>query len=126
MPFARPVLSPATGALRDEVEIIQEVETTSDTGDMEFIEEVVDTTRAKIGPLSGMEIFQAQQLGHTVSHRIQMRWNTNIDTAIKLRHFDNALQRYRDFEIVYALDVQNRHTQWDIFAHEILKRVAVE
>jgi head-tail adaptor len=71
-------------------------------------------------PLSGVEVFQASHLGHQVSHRIQMRFNKNIDTKKRLRHYDLALEKWREFKIVYALDTQNRHTQWEIFAHEEL------
>lgn len=120
MPFARPILSPSTGALRDELIIYDEVETLSDTGDpnIDYVE--IEKVRAKLTPLSGFERYYANQLGHEVSHRIQMRWNTNINTSRTLSHYDRALKKVRNFEIVYAMDVQNRHTQWDIFAHEVV------
>jgi len=81
---------------------------------------VLDTVRAKIMPLSGVEVFQALQLGHELSHRIQMRFNKYIDTKKRLRHYDTAREKWREFEIVYALDVQNLHRQLEIFAHEEL------
>ena len=122
MQFGRPVLSPQIGALRDLVDILEQKVSTTVTGSptTTIDPNPIETVRAKITPLSGFEINKSLELGHETSHRIQMRFTKNIDTTKKLRHFDTALQRQRVFDIVYALDVQNRHTQWDIMVHEVL------
>ena len=122
MQFGRPVLSPQIGALRDIVDILELTISTTITGSPSTTinPDPIETVRAKITPLSGYEINKSLELGHESSHRIQMRFTPNIDTTKKLRHFDTALQKQRVFDIVYALDIQNRHTQWDIMVHEVL------
>ena len=102
MQFGRPVLSPQIGALRDIVDILEQVVVISETGSPTTVinPDPIETVRAKITPLSGYEINKSLELGHESSHRIQMRFTKNIDTTKKLRHFDTALKKQRVFDIV--------------------------
>lgn len=99
---------------------MQNSEGRSETGSVTSNWATIGTMRGKLTPLSGVEVFQALQAGHQVTHRIQMRFTTLFDTTILLGLFDSAINKYRTFTPVYSLDSQNRHTQLDILARETL------
>lgn len=46
---------------------------------------LVATTRASIEPLSGRELFAAQQVHAEVNTKINFRWRPNIDATLRIR-----------------------------------------
>jgi hypothetical protein len=76
--------------------------------------------RGKLTPLTGVEIFKALQAGHEVTHQINMRFTTLLDTTMQLKMWDDAYDRYRYFTPLNVIDPQNRHTQLNILVKETL------
>ena len=122
IPFSRPVLSPSIGKLRDSFDIQSDLaaktKQKSGTGSLQHNWQTVETMRGFLNPLSGVEIFQAQQLGHNVTHHIQMRFSRRLDTTMRLHTFDEKLNVDRYFTPIFVEDVQNLHTQLNIIAKE--------
>lgn len=58
--------------------------------------DVVDVWAA-IEPLSSRESFSAQQAQSVATHRIRMRYRTDVDSTCRVRYIDPALKRTRYF-----------------------------
>ena len=106
--------------MRDEFDILQGVTGKSQTGAPKIDWETIGTMRGILTPLSGAELFQGEQAGHQLTHRIRSRFNRELDTTMKLGYRDSITHKYRRFELTVIMDVQNRHTQLDILAKEEL------
>lgn len=73
------------------------------------------TTRyvsARVEPLRGVEIFRAQQVDARITHRITLRYQPGITSAMRIVHDGRALH------ILSLGDVEERHRMIELFAQE--------
>ena len=76
----------------------------------------VTTVKAAIEPLRGFEMFKAQQVQSTVTHRITMKYRRGISPDLRIRWMDRGIERI--FNILSALDIEERHEMLEIMAVE--------
>ncbi len=74
---------------------------------------VVHQCHAAIEPLTGREQFVAQQTQAEVSHKVMIRYAPNIKAS------QTIVLRGRRFNVVFAVDVEERHREIEIFAKEL-------
>lgn len=67
-------------------------------------------------PLSGRELYYAQQIIPTVSHRLTVRYRKDIDSTMRARIGETLL------EIHAVMDVETRHEQLKILCEEVHPR----
>jgi len=62
--------------------------------------ESVVTVWAQVKPLSGREYFYAHQIKNVVSHRIRMRYRTDVNAEMRIRFGD----RYFSIESIFDME----------------------
>ena len=67
-----------------------------------------------IEPLSGRELWMAQQVQGDVTHRIRVRYNA----ALALTNRDRGLYQSRIFNFVAVKNLEERNIEWEILAVE--------
>lgn len=75
------------------------------------------TVWAKVQPLSGSELFRAQQIESTVSHKITIRYGAVIDPTKRIRHGSKL------FEIHTVIDVDETHKYIELLCSETVEIV---
>lgn len=53
----------------------------------------VATVWARVAPLSGKRIAQAQQVGSSVSKEVEIRWRSDISAAMRIKFADNSVAK---------------------------------
>ena len=104
----------AAGKLRHRVQLQSKTETQSTTGEVTLVWATSSTRWASIEPLQGQELFAAQQVSASVTHRITMRYVANV----KPQH--RILYGARVFDIQSVLDIQERHKELRLMAREVV------
>lgn len=89
-------------AMRHRVGIGVIVRNRDDYGGASRADEVKDIVRASINPASEKEVFQYQQLQQIVTHKVEMRYHSDVKQGITL-FFDN--------EQMYVISVTNPDRQ---------------
>ena len=72
----------------------------------------VVTVWASVEPLTGREYFYAHQIKNEVSHRVRVRYRTDIDVSMRINH----LGRY--FKIESMIDKEEKHEFLEILCIE--------
>lgn len=87
-------------------------------GEPDLTPVVLGTRWASVEPLSGRELWQAQQVRPDVSHKITMRFYAGLTPRHKLRFTDPQTSTIRTFEIDSVLNVDERNRVMTILAKE--------
>jgi SPP1 family predicted phage head-tail adaptor len=72
----------------------------------------VVTVWASIEPLSGREYFYAHQIKNEVSHRVRIRFRTDLNEEMRIKHGERYL------EIESMIDMKERHEFLEILCRE--------
>lgn len=67
-------------------------------------------------PLSGRELYYAQQMIPTVSHRLTIRYRRDIDSTMRARIGDMLM------DIRAVMDVETRHERLNVLCEEVNPR----
>lgn len=105
-----------SGTLRHHVRVWKRVEAdaTDGTIDRSEVEETVTPWHVAIMPLSGRELFDAQQAKSVATHRIVGRYFAGLTT----NHF--VMFGSRRFEIEQVMDIEERHVRHELLCKEIV------
>ncbi len=76
---------------------------------------VADHLPAAIGPLEGRELYAAQQINATATHRIRVRYLSGVKPT------QRVLFGLRTFEILSAMNVEERNRQWSLLCAEVIR-----
>lgn len=71
------------------------------------------TVWGSVSPMSGKELFTAQQVSARVTHKIVIRGRTELTTKDRIQH------RSRAFELDYVLDRDERRIETTAYAVEV-------
>jgi len=72
------------------------------------------TVWASVEPIAGREYFAAQQVAADVTHRVRMRYRTDVTITPLKRLLVGA----RILEIVSALNIADGNAEWEILCRE--------
>lgn len=109
--MARPVIHP--GSLRHIVTVQTQQEATNEFGEVELTWVSLESNvRASIEPLSGRELFNAQQVQSDVSTRIRLRWFDGLTSRMRI------VWGSRVFQIESAINEQERNVVWTCLCRE--------
>ena len=67
---------------------------------------------ASVEPLSGREFFAAHQIKAEITHRVKIRYRTDITVKMRIKH------RERVLEIESIIDKKERREELEIFCRE--------
>ena len=74
------------------------------------------TTDAAIWPLRGVERMEALKLDNEVTHKIRIRYNSEVTPKMRIKHLRGGNTRF--FNIVSLIDVEERGIYQEIMATE--------
>lgn len=105
------------GKLRKRVEIQEPVGTSRDVaGAKKGKDRQAWTTRARVWaavePLSGRELFNAQQAQPLVSHRVRLRYVAGVKSKMRVKH------EGRHLNIETVIDPEERHRELELLCTE--------
>src|SRR5690242_9041838 len=93
------------GQLRKVITLQKLVKTQSDSGAVSETPQNWRTVRAAVYPLSGREIFNAQQQQADVTHRVLIRFLAGVTSDMQISYAGRVLQ------IVSVTDSEERHRE---------------
>jgi SPP1 family predicted phage head-tail adaptor len=93
------------GSLREPITVQRQTAQSDGMGGQAIQWDELFTTRAQVKPLSGREALQAMQLQASITHRIYIRFRTDLTTA------DRILLRGQPLQIRSILNMEMR-SQW--------------
>lgn len=102
----------AVGPMRDRLEIQARVMTQNDYGEAVPAWATLTTRWGQVEPLSGRELWQAQQVRPDVSHKVTIRYYDGLTPRHRL------LLGSRVFEITSVINVDNRKRFMDLICVE--------
>lgn len=109
-----------SGALRQRAEI-QKVTTAANATGEQIATWALESRRwASIEPLSGRELFYAQQVTPTATHRIRMRYFAGLTTARRIRFVASPTATARVFGIGSVLNKDERNREYELLCTEAL------
>jgi SPP1 family predicted phage head-tail adaptor len=73
------------------------------------------TTRAAILPLTGSEMFKADEINAQITHRIQLRYLPNVTPDMRILYND------RVFWITSVVNYQEKCVELQLYARELVK-----
>jgi len=100
------------GDLRHRVTFQKSNETSDGYKGHTVIWQDVVTVWAQVSPLSGREYFYAHQIKNVVSHRVRVRYRTDINVEMRIKHGD------RYFKIESMIDMGERREFLEIICQE--------
>lgn len=111
------------GRLRHRVTLQRRADTQSTSGEVVPGYEDILTVWASIEPLSGREMFAAQQVQSEVNTRIRIRWRPEIDSTVRVVNALTATRKGSDFYDVLSAseDAQSGRQHWTLFC---VRRIA--
>lgn len=101
------------GRLRHRVTIQQPVETRNAFGEAIKTWSTVATIYASVEPLSGREMFDAEQVQSEISHRVRLRYRSGLTTRMRLLYGSRVLH------IQAVIDVKERHQELQLMCREM-------
>lgn len=104
------------GTLKHRVTLQQETKVTDEGGGSTITWANVADVWASVEPLSGRELFAAQQVRGTLTHKIIMRYRPDISVNSKMRAVFNG----RIFNITTVINSKESNDQLQLLAEEIL------
>lgn len=102
------------GRMSHRVEVQKSNETRTDRGGLEKGWETVVFRWASIEPLSGRELWLAQQVQSQVSHRIRMRYLQGVKSLDRLKHGG------RIFNIASVINVDEANRELELMTVEVI------
>jgi SPP1 family predicted phage head-tail adaptor len=102
------------GELRKQIAIQEEVPTPDDAGGYALTWTTVATMWGDISPLNGNEIYTAQHLEGHVTHRITLRYRSDIAITSNMR----AVYNNRTFNIRSIFNTDERNQWQELLAEE--------
>jgi SPP1 family predicted phage head-tail adaptor len=100
------------GDMRQRITFQKEVKTADGSKGFTIAWQDVISVWAGVQPLSGREFFQAHQIKAEITHRVKIRYRTDITVKMRIKHRD------RYFEIESILDKKERREELEIFCRE--------
>lgn len=100
------------GDMRQRITFQQEVKTADGSKGFTVAWQDVISVWASVQPLSGREFFQAHQIKAEITHRVKIRYRTDITVKMRIKHKD------RYFAIESILDKKERREELEIFCRE--------
>lgn len=105
------------GALNRRVCIQERIENPTSGASDPYYQDIA-TVWASIEPLSGRELFLAQQVQSTTSHLMRMRFNKTLEPKHRLYYYDGRRDKHRYFNIDSVRDDSNGGTYLDVYVTE--------
>lgn len=104
------------GSLRQQITVQQLSSTTGDGGGGVASENWTDfaTVYADVEPLTGRELFQAQQVNDELTHKITIRYIPGLSSKMRVKYGS------RIFQIESVLDVGERHREVQLMTRELV------
>lgn len=96
-------LKSGAGKLTKRLTIQQRIENPTSGASDPYYEDIT-TVWASIEPLSGRELFLAQQVQSTANHAIRMRFNKTLEPKHRLYWYDQRREKHRYFNIERVAD----------------------
>ncbi|MDK2986534.1 MAG: hypothetical protein PWQ96_2178 [Clostridia bacterium] len=96
------------GELRDKVTIQEYIQTPDGYGGFSETWQDKYTVWANIKPLRGREYFEMQKIQSEITHKITIRYRSDINTSNRIRYKDQILN------IKSVIDIDNRHRYLEI------------
>lgn len=103
---------PLIGELRHRITFQIPVVQDDGYGGEEKIWQDVFTVWASIKPVSGREYYEAMAIQNEITHRIKVRYRSDITTDMRIAHGD------RIYEIEAVIDIDSRHKYLEILCRE--------
>jgi len=100
------------GDLRHRITFQKPIETEDEYLSKTTVWQDVVTVWASVEPLTGREYFYAHQIKNEVSHRVRIRYRTDVNEKMRIKH----LERY--FKIESMIDMRERHEFLEILCVE--------
>ncbi len=100
------------GDMRHRITFQKEVKTVDGSKGFTVAWQDVISVWASVGPLSGREYFQSHQIKAEITHRVKIRYRTDITVKMRIKHRDRVL------EIESILDKKERREELEIFCRE--------
>lgn len=91
------------GELRHQIKLQSLTQTSNRLGETDETPVLVSHVWAKIEPLTGRELFDSQQFGSDVSHKVTIRYRAGVNAAMQI------LYGVRIFNIVSVLNLDERN-----------------
>lgn len=107
------------GTLRQVISIQEETETKNDYGEVLISYNEIKETRAGIYPVKGEEKYINAELLNTVSHKIEIRYDSNINITPKNRVVFNG----RIFDIESVINLSEKNVTLFLFCSEKFNEV---
>jgi SPP1 family predicted phage head-tail adaptor len=101
------------GKLRHRLAIMRPSEGADSFGQPQKTYGLTATVWGSVEPLSGRELFTAQQVAARVTHKITIRGRTELTPKDRVQH------RGRAFELDYVMDVEERRIVTEAYAVEV-------
>lgn len=102
-----------SGTLRQRVTLQERTETTGSTGEVTWSWADWATVWAAVEPISGRELFSAQQVQANTTTRIRIRHRSGVDSKLRVKFVaDNGSpQRIKYYEIESVLHINERQRE---------------
>jgi len=100
------------GDFRHRITFQKQVKTADDYKGHTIIWQDVVIVWAQVDPLSGREYFYAHQIKNAVSHRVRIRYRTDVSEEMRIKHGD------RYFSIESMIDMKERREFLEIVCQE--------
>jgi SPP1 family predicted phage head-tail adaptor len=100
------------GDLRHRITFQREVKTADGSKGFTVAWRDLISVWASVEPLSGREFFAAHQMKAEITHRVKIRYRTDITVKMRIKHRDRVL------EIESIIDKKERREELEIFCRE--------
>lgn len=102
------------GKLRHRITIQQQLQTRDEHGGVVTAWQAFATRWAALEPLSGRELFEAQQLANKVGLRVRLRYLSEVTPAMRV------LYGTRVFNIQAVINVEERNEELQLLCEEVV------
>jgi len=107
-----------SGELRQVINILSHGTTADDLGGLSGWTTFAANVRAKITALQGRELYKAQQMVGEVTHNIQIRWQSGIDSSMSVQFAGPDGTENRYFKIEAVLNPTERTKELNLLCVE--------
>ena len=104
------------GTLRRQITLQRRTSTNDTFGQQSTAWTTLRTSYAEIEPLTGRELETAQAINAEVTHRITLRYRSDITTALRITY------QGRIFNVLSVLDIDTAHTALQLLCSEGLNQ----
>lgn len=110
-------LKSGAGKLNRRVTIQERIENPTSGASDPYYQDIA-TVWASVEPLSGRELFLAQQVQSTTDHMIRLRFNSTLEPRHRLYYYDSRRSKHRYFNITRIADDDTGGTYLDVYVTE--------